>query len=51
MKTQWDERYSQSEYIYGTKPNLFFKENLDKLPVGKALFSADLLYHNIQMRN
>ena len=41
MKTQWDERYSQSEYIYGTKPNLFFKEILDKLPVGKSLFPAE----------
>lgn len=41
MKTHWDERYSQTEYIYGTAPNHFIKETLDKLPSGKVLFPAE----------
>jgi hypothetical protein len=27
----WDERYNAEEYIYGIEPNIFFKEQLDKL--------------------
>jgi len=27
----WDERYSVDEYIYGTEPNQFFKEEIDKI--------------------
>lgn len=26
----WDERYSSKEYVYGTEPNQFFKEQIDK---------------------
>jgi cyclopropane fatty-acyl-phospholipid synthase-like methyltransferase len=26
----WDERYSFEEYVYGTEPNQFFKEQIDK---------------------
>ena len=33
----WDTRYSESEYAYGTKPNEFFREELDKLKGGKIL--------------
>lgn len=38
----WDERYSSEEYIYGTEPNLFFKEQIDKIIVrGKLLLPGE----------
>ncbi|MDH5377544.1 MAG: class I SAM-dependent methyltransferase [Gammaproteobacteria bacterium] len=37
----WDERYSESHYIYGTSPNDFLKEHLSELPKGKVLCLAD----------
>jgi len=37
----WDERYSASEYAYGVDPNLFFKEQLDKLNPGKILMLGE----------
>jgi len=37
----WDERYSASDYAYGVDPNLFFKEQLDKLNPGKILMSGE----------
>jgi len=33
----WDQRYVESEYVYGTSPNTFFKQELDKLSPGKSL--------------
>lgn len=29
MKPFWDERYAQSDYVYGEEPNRFFKKMLD----------------------
>ncbi len=38
----WDERYSSMEYVYGTEPNHFFKEQIDKIPVrGKILLPGE----------
>jgi SAM-dependent methyltransferase len=37
----WDERFSAEEYIYGTKPNKFFREQLDKLQPGKILLLGE----------
>ena len=38
----WDERYSSEEYVYGTEPNQFFKQVLDKIPVpGKLLLPGE----------
>jgi SAM-dependent methyltransferase len=37
----WDERFSVDEYIYGTEPNKFFKEQLDKLSPGKILLLGE----------
>lgn len=38
----WDERYGQTEYVYGTHPNDFFKEKLDAMPTpGKLLLLAE----------
>jgi ubiquinone/menaquinone biosynthesis C-methylase UbiE len=33
----WDDRYSKTDYIYGKKPNVFFKQELDKIKPGKLL--------------
>lgn len=38
---RWNERYGSSEFAYGTSPNLFFKEEITKLPVGTILFPAE----------
>lgn len=38
----WDERYSSKEYVYGTEPNQFFKEQLDRIiPAGKLLLPGE----------
>jgi hypothetical protein len=38
----WDERYSSTEYIYGTEPNIFFKEYIDKASLhGKLLLPGE----------
>ncbi|MCB9196777.1 MAG: class I SAM-dependent methyltransferase [Flavobacteriales bacterium] len=41
MKEFWNSRYSESNYVYGETPNLFFKEQLDKLKPGKILLPAE----------
>jgi len=40
-KDFWNNRYSEQEFIYGTKPNEFFKGQIDKLKPGRALFLAE----------
>jgi len=41
LADQWNSRYSQSEYFYGTEPNQFLKENFGSLSRGKVLCIAD----------
>jgi len=41
MKNFWDERYSAKEYVYGTIPNQFFKEVIDKLKPGRILMLGE----------
>lgn len=41
MKEFWNDRFRSQEYIYGTLPNRFFKEQLDTLPPGKILFVCE----------
>ncbi len=41
MKYMWDERYAVEEYVYGTEPNAFFKQEIDKLTPGKLLLPAE----------
>jgi SAM-dependent methyltransferase len=41
MKNEWDERYARQEYIYGTEPNKFLKEQLSLLKPGRILFPAE----------
>lgn len=37
----WDEKYRQSEYVYGTQPNTFFREELLKIPPGFLFLPAE----------
>jgi len=37
----WNQRYGQEEFAYGTAPNDFFKEQLEKLQSGKILLPAE----------
>jgi SAM-dependent methyltransferase len=41
MKEFWNDRYRDQAYAYGTEPNQFFKEQLQKLRPGKILLPAD----------
>lgn len=37
----WNERFGNEEYIYGTQPNEFFKEQIDKLKPGRIFLPAE----------
>ena len=37
----WNERYSQSEFVYGEGPNIFFAEELSKLMPGTIILPCD----------
>jgi 2-polyprenyl-3-methyl-5-hydroxy-6-metoxy-1,4-benzoquinol methylase len=38
----WDERYSAEEFVYGTEPNNFFKEQLDQISyAGRILLPGE----------
>lgn len=41
MKQFWNERYTEQDDIYGTKPNVFFKQELDKLKPGTLLLPGE----------
>lgn len=41
MKDFWNERYANEKFVYGTEPNEFIKQQLDKLDPGKILFPAE----------
>lgn len=41
MSDFWNERYRQKEFAYGEGPNLFFKQEIEKLQPGKILFPAE----------
>ena len=41
MNQFWNERFATEEYVYGTEPNLFYREQLEKLNPGKILFPAE----------
>lgn len=41
MKEFWNDRYSQKEYVYGIKPNEFFRKTLESLTVGRILLPAE----------
>ena len=37
----WNERYSEASYVYGETPNVFFAEQLDKLPIGNLILPCE----------
>ncbi|AFH50582.1 SAM-dependent methyltransferase [Ignavibacterium album JCM 16511] len=37
----WDERYSSEEYIYGTEPNEFFRQQIDLMEAGRLLLPGE----------
>lgn len=37
----WNERYAEKEFVYGTQPNVFFKEQLDQLKAGNIVLPAE----------
>lgn len=41
MLSKWNERYTQTEYVYGTQPNDFLVSVADQLPAGPVLMLAD----------
>ncbi len=41
MKEFWNDRFSTTEYVYGEKPNVFFREKLDIMPPGRLLLPAE----------
>ena len=41
MSEFWNQRYAAEEFAYGTEPNLFFKEQLEKMNNGKLLLPAE----------
>lgn len=40
-KQNWEERFSSEEYVYGTDPNVFLKDQLAKLNPGKLLMLGE----------
>ncbi len=40
MKEHWNKRFNTEKYVFGTEPNEFFKNEIDKITPGKALFIA-----------
>lgn len=41
MKDFWDQRYGETEYIYGEKPNAYFSEHITSYPAGRLLMPAE----------
>lgn len=37
----WDERYNDSDYVYGTQPNDFLKSHIHHIPKGRILSLAE----------
>lgn len=41
MQNSWDERYANTQYVYGIEPNTFFKDSIKDIPVGRILLPAE----------
>lgn len=41
MQEMWNSRFSGDDYFYGTEPNSFFKERIEKLVPGKILLLGE----------
>ncbi len=40
-REMWDQRYSAADYVYGTEPEPFFKQEIGRLKPGKLLLPAE----------
>jgi SAM-dependent methyltransferase len=38
---KWNDRYNKEDFAYGELPNIFLKQQLEKLPIGSILFPAE----------
>lgn len=38
---RWNERFSNTDFVYGELPNEYFREQINKLPAGKILLPAE----------
>lgn len=41
VANQWDDRYGQSNYFYGTEPNDFLSTTSHRIPIGSVICLAD----------
>jgi len=41
MKEFWNERYRNTQYVYGKKPNVFFAQQLEKLAPGTLILPCE----------
>lgn len=41
MRELWNQRYSERDFVYGKEPNQFFKEQIEKLELGKLLLLGE----------
>jgi SAM-dependent methyltransferase len=41
MKEMWNQRYADSDYVYGMAPNVFFKSVIDNMTPGRLLLPAE----------
>jgi SAM-dependent methyltransferase len=41
MKSFWDNRYAESDYVYGEEPNVFFAEQLKLMKPGTIILPCD----------
>lgn len=38
---KWNSNFQRPEYVYGTQPNVFFKQQIDRLKPGRILLAAE----------
>lgn len=38
---KWNQNFQRAEYVYGTQPNVFFKQEIDRLTPGRILLAAE----------
>ena len=41
MNSFWNDRYSETEFVYGEAPNIYFAEELGKLKPGTIILPCD----------
>jgi SAM-dependent methyltransferase len=41
MKDFWNKRYQDTDFVYGTQPNVYFKEQINLLKPGSLILPAD----------